>query len=100
MQFWPSTHKWIDLFIILDVLVGIKAYIGEEAFMTFDVQDDGRLIFTHKETNMFSFCLCKELRITNDGFTLGLRSGSTKDESFLEVLDSGNEINISIILGS
>ena len=36
--------------------------------MIFEVQDDGRLIFTPKETNLFSFCLHKEVRvIANDG---------------------------------
>ena len=61
-------HKWIGLFTPLDVLIGGKAYIGAEAFMTFDVQDDGRLTFTHMETNLYSFCLHKEVRlITNDG---------------------------------
>ena len=40
MQFGPSTHKWIGLFSPLDVLIGVKAYIGKDTFMTFDVQDD------------------------------------------------------------
>ena len=50
------THKWIDSFTQLDVFIGLRDYIGEEAFMTFDVHDDGRLTFTHIETNLFSFC--------------------------------------------
>ena len=67
MQFGSSTQKWIRLFTSLDVLIAVKASIGEETFMNFDVQDDGRLTFTHTKTNPFSFCLHKEVRlITND----------------------------------
>ena len=68
MQFGSSTHKWMSLFTSLDVFIGVKAYIGEESCMTFDVQDGDRLTFTHIETKLFSFCLHKEVRvITNDG---------------------------------
>ena len=42
MQFGHCTQKWIGLFVPLNVFIGVKAYIGEEAFMTFDVQDNGR----------------------------------------------------------
>ena len=44
MQIGYTTHKWMGLFTPLDVLIGVKAYIGEQECMTFDVQDDGRLI--------------------------------------------------------
>ena len=68
MQLRPSAHKWIGLFTPLNVLIGVKAYTGEEAFMTFDVEDDGRLTFTHTETDLLSFCLHKEVKvIANDG---------------------------------
>ena len=60
MQIGSTTQKWIGLFISLDVLIGVKAYIGEEVCMTFDVHDDDRLIFTYKETNLFSFCWIKK----------------------------------------
>ena len=36
MQLGLSVHKWIDSFTQLDVLIGVRAYIGEEAFMTSD----------------------------------------------------------------
>ena len=55
MQFGSSTHKWMGLFTTLDFFIGVKPYIGEEVCMTFDVHDDGRLTFTHKEINLFSF---------------------------------------------
>ena len=29
MQFGPSTHKWIGLITPLDVLIGVRACIGE-----------------------------------------------------------------------
>ena len=45
MKFGPSTQKLIGLFTPLDVLIGVRAYIGEEVFMTFHVHDDGRLEF-------------------------------------------------------
>ena len=65
MQFCPSTHMWTGLFSPLDVLIGVKAYIGKDTFMTFDVQDDGCLTFTHMETNLY---LHKEVRVVaNDG---------------------------------
>ena len=71
MQFGSSTQNWMGLLIVLDVLIGVKGYIGEEVCMTFDVQDDGRLTFTHKETNLFSFCLQKDVRvIANNGSTI------------------------------
>ena len=57
MQFGHSTYQWISLFTPSDVLIGTKAYVVEEAFMTFDVHDDGRLTFTRTETYLFSFCL-------------------------------------------
>ena len=47
MQFGPSTYKWIGIFTPLDVLIGVGAYTREEAYMTFDVNDDGRLNYTH-----------------------------------------------------
>ena len=47
----------------LDALIGVWAYMGEEVCMTFDVHDDGRLAFTHTETNLFSFCLHKEVMV-------------------------------------
>mgnify|MGYP000650936437 CR=1 FL=1 len=31
MQFGSSTHKWMGLFTPLDGLIGVNAYIGEEA---------------------------------------------------------------------
>ena len=46
------------LFIVLDVLIGVKVYIGEETFMNFDVHDDGRLTFTQTKTNLFRFYVC------------------------------------------
>ena len=65
MQIGSTTQKWIGLFISLDVLIGVKAYIGKDTFMTFDVQDDGCLTFTHMETNLY---LHKEVRVVaNDG---------------------------------
>ena len=67
MQFGHCTQKWIGLFVPLNVFIGVKAYIGEEVCITFDVHDDSRLTFTHTKTNPFSFCLHKEVRlITND----------------------------------
>ena len=54
MQFGSSTQKQMGLFTPLDVLIGVKAYIGEQECMMFYVQDDGRLIFTPKETNLFA----------------------------------------------
>ena len=50
MEFGHCTYKWIDFLTPLDVLIGVRACIRKEAFMTFDVQDDGRLYFTHTET--------------------------------------------------
>ena len=50
--------------------------------MIFEVQDDGRLIFTPKETNLFSFCLHKEVRvIANDGSNWVLDPDSQKVNS-------------------
>ena len=49
MKFGPSTQKLIGLLTPLDVLIGVRAYIGEEVFMTFHVHDDGRLTFMHME---------------------------------------------------
>ena len=46
---------WIGLFNPLDVLIGVRAYTEEEAFMTFDVHDDGRLNFTHNRFACFLF---------------------------------------------
>ena len=64
----PSTHKWIGFFIPLDVLTRVRAYIAEETFMSFDVQDDDRLNYTHSENDLFSFCLQNEVRVVgNDG---------------------------------
>ena len=63
----------MGLFTPLDVLIGVKAYIGEQECLSFDVQDDGRLIFRPKENDLFRFCLHKEVRmITNDGSNWGL----------------------------
>ena len=45
MLFGPSTHKWIGFFSPFDVFIRARAYIGEKAFMTFDVHDDGMLSF-------------------------------------------------------
>ena len=67
MQFGYSTQKWMDLFTPLN-FDGVKTYIGEEACTIVDVQDDGRLTFTYKESNLFSFCLHIYVRvITNHG---------------------------------
>ena len=56
------------LFTPLDILIGVKAYIGEQECLRFYVQDDGRLIFRPKEKKLFRFCLYKEVRvIANDG---------------------------------
>ena len=55
MQIGSATQKWMGLFTPLDVLIGVKAYIGERECMSFDAQDDGRLIFTHKENDLFRF---------------------------------------------
>ena len=63
MQFGPSTHKWIGFFTPFDVLIRVRPYIREEAFMTFDVHDDGRISFTHTKIDAFSFCLQKEVRV-------------------------------------
>ena len=69
--------------------------------MRYDVQDDSRLSFTRKETNLFSLCLHKDMRvIANDGSNWVLDPGSTKGEFLLEDLDYGKETNISINLGS
>ena len=69
--------------------------------MTFDVQDDGGFTFTHMETILFNFCLHKEVRVVaNHGSNWVFDPDSLKGESFLEVLDSGKETNISISLGS
>ena len=58
----------MGLFTPLDVLIGVKVYIGEQGCMIFYVQDDGRLICTPKENDLFRFCLHKEVRvIANDG---------------------------------
>ena len=43
----------------LDVFIGVKAYIGEQVCMIFDVHDHDRLIFTSTEINMFSFVFIK-----------------------------------------
>ena len=68
IQIGSVTQKWMGLFIPLDVLIGVKVYIGEQECMILDVQDNGRLIFTPKENNLFRFCLHKEVRvIANDG---------------------------------
>ena len=67
MQFGSITQKWMRLFTPLDVLIGVKAYIGEQECMIFYVQDDGRLIFTSKENNLFRFCLHKVRVIANYG---------------------------------
>ena len=73
----------MGLFTPLDVLIGIKAYTHEEALITFDVYDDGKLIFTHTETDLFSFCLHKEVRvITNDGSNWVLDPDPQKMNSF------------------
>ena len=37
MEFGPSTYKWLGFLTALDVLIGVRAYIGEEACMTVDV---------------------------------------------------------------
>ena len=59
---------WIGLFNPLDVLIGVRAYTEEEAFMTCDVHDDGRYIRTYRKCFSFSFCLQKEVRVVaNDG---------------------------------
>ena len=47
MQFGHPTYKWIGIFSPLDVLIGVGAYTREEAYMTFDVNDGGRLNYTH-----------------------------------------------------
>ena len=49
----------MGLFTPLDVFIGVKAYIGEQECMSFDVQDDDNLIFTPKENDLFRFCLHK-----------------------------------------
>ena len=86
MQFGSSTHKWIRLFTSLDVLIAVKASIGEETFMNFDVQDDGRLTFTHTETNLFSSFWHKEVRvIANDGPNWVLDPNPQKVNSFLRI---------------
>ena len=59
MQLRLFMHKWIDSFTQLDVLIGVRTYIGEEAFMTFDVHFDGSLNFTHTKIYLYSFCLHK-----------------------------------------
>ena len=55
MQIGSSIQKWMGLFTPLNVLIGIKSYIGEKVCMSFDIQDDGSLTFTRNETNLFSF---------------------------------------------
>ena len=81
--------------------VGVIAYIGEEVCMTFYVQDDGRLTFTRKKTNVFSVRFHKEVRvITNDGSNWILDHDPQKSEFSLEDLDYGKETNILINLGS
>ena len=68
-NFGSSTQVdgFIHNFTPLDVLIRVKAFIREEPSMTFDVCDDGRLTFTHTETNLFSFCLHKARVLANDG---------------------------------
>ena len=67
MQIGCSTRKLMGLFTPLEVLIVVNIYIGEEVCMTFDVHDAGRLTFTHKETNVFSFCFHKEVRVIVNG---------------------------------
>ena len=57
MQIGFATEKWMGLFTPLNVLIGVQSYIREQVCMIFYVHDDGRLIFTPKETNLFEFCL-------------------------------------------
>ena len=57
MQFGPTTHKWTEAFSPLDVLIGVRAYNGEDTFMTFNVHDNSRLNYTYRKTNLFCFCL-------------------------------------------
>ena len=86
MQIGSSIEKWMGLFTPLDSLIGVKAYIGQEVCMTFDVQDDGRLTFTHKETNLFIFCLHTEVRvIANDGSNWVLNTDPQKVNSFWRI---------------
>ena len=85
-QIRSSTQKWVGLFTPLDVLIGVKVYIGEEVCMTFDVQDDGRLTFTHKETNLFSFCLHTKVRVfANDGSNWVLNTDPQNVNSFWRI---------------
>ena len=86
IQIGFSTHKWMGLFRLFDVLIGVKAYIGEEACMNFDVHGDGRITFTHTKTNLFSFCLHKEVRmIANDGSNWVLDLDPQKVNSFWRI---------------
>ena len=76
----------MGLFTPLDVLLGVKAYIGEESCITFDIQDDGSLTFTHKESNLFSFGLHKEMRvIANGGSNWVLDPNPQKVNSFWRI---------------
>ena len=64
MEFGHCTYKWIDFLTPLDVLIGVtKHIIREEAFMTFDIHDHGRLNYTLMEIDLFSFCLQKEVKV-------------------------------------
>ena len=86
MQIGCATQKLMGLFTPLDVLIGVKAYIGGQECMVFDVHDDGRLIFTPKETNLFSFCLHKEVKvIANDGSNWVLNPNSQNVNSFWRI---------------
>ena len=74
MQIGFATQKWMGLFTPLDVLIGVRAYVGEEACMTFDVHDDGRLTFTQMKTNLL--CSIKA------HLKLGLQSSQVLGQNF------------------
>ena len=57
------TSTKVDIRKYHELWIGVKAYIGEQDCIIFYVQDDGMLIFRSKETNFFSFCLHKEVRV-------------------------------------
>ena len=57
----------MGLFTPSNVLIGVKAYIGQQECMSFDVQDDGSLNFTPMENDLLRFSLHKEVRVIANG---------------------------------
>ena len=63
----------------------LKPILGNKS-VCFDVQDDGRLIFTPKENDLFRFCLDKEVTvIANDESNWVLHSDPQKVNYFWRI---------------